>query len=289
MRLFLLPLPPDCIVLNHKCLWGDDRVGIGLALGSGGAKGFAHVGVIKALEEAGITIDYISGSSMGALIAAFYATGMRTVFMEQLATTLRWRHWVDFTVPKMGMVNGEKVKQMVHMLTKGQNIEQAKIPLAIVATDLLSRQRVVFTHGNIAEAVRASIAIPGVFVPVFTENAVLVDGGVLDRVPIEAVRNLGASKVIAVDVSVNSQTTLPQSMIDVFFQSLDIMQEQVYQSVRSAADIAITPQLTSIGISQFSKAALAIDIGYQSAKAQMEEVLRELEKDNHCETYDGAS
>ncbi|MCY0886911.1 MAG: patatin-like phospholipase family protein [Alicyclobacillaceae bacterium] len=245
---------------------------IGLALGSGGAKGFAHVGVLRALEEHGVRVGVISGSSMGGLVAAFYATGMQPAFMEQLATTLRRRHWIDFTVPKMGMVSGDRVRTMVALLTRQLAIEQANIPLAIVATDLLNRRKVVFKSGSIADAVRASVSIPGVFVPVVHDGGVLVDGGVLDRVPVEVTRELGADKVIAVDVSTNTLPQPPTSLVDVFFQSLDLMQEQVYAGVRQSADVTIVPDVSAVGISQFGKAKIAIEAGYEAALQKINDI-----------------
>lgn len=246
---------------------------VGVALGSGGAKGFAHIGVLKALEEANVPVHVVSGSSMGSLIGAFYATGMTPNFMDGLATTLKWRHWVDFTVPKMGMILGNRIRQMVALLTRNLPIEQAEKRLAIVATELIKKERIVFLSGSIADAVRASISIPGAFVPFVTADGVYVDGGVLDRVPVEAARDLGAEVVIAVDVAAARMNTPPESMLDVFFQSLDLMQERAYESVHSLADVTIVPEVGSIGTSQFSKAREAIEAGYIATKKNMDEIL----------------
>src|SRR5579875_971836 len=128
------------------------NIQVALALGSGGAKGFAHIGVIEALVEHGIPIDAIAGSSMGSLIGAAYAMGASPSMMKAIAVSMR-RRWVDFTVPKMGLVQGDRVRQLVGLLTRQGNIEDAKIPLSIVATELLSRSQVVFRQGNIADAV----------------------------------------------------------------------------------------------------------------------------------------
>lgn len=253
-----------------------DRPVVGVALGSGGARGFAHVGVLKALEQHHVPIDVVSGSSMGALVAAFYATGMRTVFMEQLAVTLRWRHWVDLTVPKMGMISGDKVHQLIHMLTRGLTVDAADKPLAIVATDLVAKQRVVFRTESIADAVRASVAIPGVFVPFVKNGRVYVDGGVVDRVPIEAARDLGADVVIGVDVSSVQRERPPHGVVDVILQSLDLMQDEVYKMRAKTADIYIEPDVSGVGSSQFHKAKQAIESGYQAAVANMEQILAQL-------------
>lgn len=256
---------------------------VGLAFGSGGAKGFAHIGVLKALEASDIPVHVIAGTSIGSLIGAFYATGMTARFMERLATTLRFRHWVDLTVPKMGMIVGDKVLNMVSLLTRGLTIEEANLPLAIVATELLSRTGVTFRSGSIAKAVRASISIPGVFIPYVTEQGVFVDGGVVERVPVLAARQLGADVVIGVDVGASVRNIAPDSMVDVIMQALDIMQEQVYATQIPRADIMIVPELSNIGTSNFNKATEAIEAGYQATLLAIP-TIREVLHQNISET-----
>ncbi|HAQ08518.1 MAG TPA: esterase, partial [Bacillus bacterium] len=141
------------------------RPKVGLALGSGGARGFAHLGVIKVLKDEGIPIDLISGSSMGALVASFYGAGLDVDRLYKLSRVFKRKYYLDFTVPKMGFIAGKRVKEMIRIFTHGKMIEELDIPIGIVATDLVSGEKVVFRNGPIAEAVRASIAIPGVFVP----------------------------------------------------------------------------------------------------------------------------
>ncbi|MCL6445694.1 MAG: patatin-like phospholipase family protein [Alicyclobacillus sp.] len=259
-------------------------VRVGIALGSGGAKGFAHVGVLKALEEAGIQIDIVTGSSMGGLVAGFYATGMTPDFMDKFACSIRWRHWVDFTVPRLGLIAGDKVFQMVKLLTRSRSIEQADKALAIVATELLTRRRVVWKTGLIADAVRASISIPGVFVPYVHKDGIFVDGGVLDRVPVEAARELGADFVIAVDVATAPKGHAPESMMDVILQSLDMMQDFAYSQRSPTADIYIEPMLSHVGTSHFHKAREAIDAGYAAGTVAVPEILARIAavKDASC-------
>lgn len=253
-----------------------DRPVVGVALGSGGARGFAHVGVLKSLEAHGVPIDVVSGSSMGGLVAAFYATGMHTRFMEELATSLRRRHWVDLTVPKMGMIAGDKVHQLVQLLTRGLTVDAADKPLAIVATDLVSKRNIVFRSGLIADAVRASVAIPGVFVPFVKDGGVYVDGGVIDRVPVEAARQLGADIVIAVDVSSVLRGQPPHGVVDVIMQSLDLMQDEVYRTRVKTADVYVEPDIPGMGAGQFQKARQAIAAGFAATEASMEEILTKL-------------
>ncbi|MCL6627602.1 MAG: patatin-like phospholipase family protein [Alicyclobacillus shizuokensis] len=244
---------------------------VALALGSGGAKGFAHVGVLKAFDEHQIQVDVVTGSSMGSLVGAFYVTGMRPDFMERLASSLRWRHWIDLRVPKLGLIGGDKVWEMVKLLTRGLAIEELDRPFAAVATDLVARRAVILRSGLLADAVRASIAIPGVFVPLRKGGQVLVDGGVIERVPVAAARALGADLVIGVDVSTGTRPSVPETMLDVIMQSLDIMQEQLL--VHHPADLLIAPDLSSIGTSHFHKAKEAIRLGYEAAQAKMPDIV----------------
>jgi NTE family protein len=254
---------------------------LGLALGSGAARGLAHIGVLQALTTHHIPVSAIAGSSMGSLVGALYASGIPPKYMEGLACALRFRHWVDFTVPKMGLISGERIREMVALLTRNEMIEDLPVPLAIVATELLGRKSVTFRAGNAADAVRASISIPGIFVPFVMNGGIFVDGGVLDRVPVEAAYNLGADFVIAVDVGSGRSDYKPESMIDVIVQSLDVMQDfGTGQSTR--ADITIVPELDDIGPSQFHKAKQAIDAGYEAVMKVMEQlrgVVREVKSD----------
>lgn len=249
------------------------RKTLGLALGSGGAKGFAHVGVLKALEEHGIRPDVVTGSSMGSLIGAFYVTGMRPAFMERLATTLSWRHWIDLTVPRMGLISGQKIHQMVTMLTRRLRFEDVEPRFGVVATELTQRRSVLFASGSIADAVRASIAIPGVFVPYVNADGVFVDGGVLERVPVHACRTLGADVVIAVDVAAVLRSAVPETIMDVIMYSIDVMQQQLVEPRVQHADLRIEPDLSDMGTSQFQRAKEAMARGYEAAMAMMPQIV----------------
>ncbi len=150
---------------------------IGLALGSGGVRGFAHIGVIKTLLKHEIPIHFVAGSSMGALVGAMYGAGHSIENMEKMAVMFRRKFYIDFTVPKMGLITGKRLKELIYMLSKQKNIEDLKVPVHIVATDLKSGERVVFKEGPVADAVRASISIPGIFIPEKIDGRLLVDGG----------------------------------------------------------------------------------------------------------------
>ncbi|MGG3800271.1 patatin-like phospholipase family protein [Metabacillus fastidiosus] len=242
---------------------------IGLALGSGGARGFAHLGVLKVLYNAGIRVDMIAGSSMGALIGSFYASGLSIDEMYKIAFAFKRKYFLDFTIPKMGFIAGKRVKELIHLFTKGKNIEELDIPLAIVATDLYEGKKVIFKKGLVADAVRASIAIPGIFVPEKINGKLLVDGGVIDRVPVSVVKDMGADIVIAVDVSNVKKTKEITSIFDVILQSLDIMQDELVFHSEIASDIMIRPSVEQYSSREFSNIKEIIEIGEQEAEKHL--------------------
>lgn len=216
---------------------------VGLALGSGGARGLAHIGVLKALEAHGIEVDMLAGSSMGSLIAAVYANGIEPHMMEKLALNLKRKHWLDLTVPGMGFVAGEKIKQLIRLLTHGKRIEELSKELAVVATDIETGERVVFREGPVDQAVRASISIPGIFVPERVGDRLLVDGGVIDRVPITVIRDMGADLVIAVDVAQFDTPMKVTTIFDVIAQTIDVMEREILRHQILAADLVIRPDV----------------------------------------------
>lgn len=176
---------------------------IGLALGSGSARGWAHVGVIRALEEAGVTIDYIAGTSAGALVGAVYASG-RVDLLEDAGLQFSRKHILslsDPVLPISGLIDGVKITDFIHQYVLDKPIESLPLPLAIIATDLNTGDEVVLREGNIVEAIRASISIPGIFKPVRKGDYLLVDGGLINPVPVRTLREMGADFVIAVDLN----------------------------------------------------------------------------------------
>lgn len=176
---------------------------IGLALGSGAAKGLAHIGVIKVLEANRIPIDFISGSSMGALIGALYSSGLSVAQMEDIACNTDWKLTAKMftpTLPWAGLVEGNRIRQFFRTLIGDKNFDEIELPFAAVTTDVQTGEEIVIENGSLIEAVRASISIPGVFTPVRHQNRFLVDGGVVNPVPADVVKNMGADIVLAVNV-----------------------------------------------------------------------------------------
>lgn len=255
-----------------------DRPKIGLALGSGGARGFAHLGIIKVLEENKIPIDYIAGSSMGSLVACFYASGLDLNRLYKLSTSFKRKYYLDFTVPKMGFIAGKRIKDLIRLFTKGKRLEELNVPVAVVATDLIKGEKVVFTEGPIAEAVRSSISIPGVFVPEKKDGRILVDGGVIDRVPVSVVKEMGADIVIAVDVSRVKTDAEINNIYDVIMQSLDIMQMELVENRQIASDIMIRPQVEKYSARAFTNIEEIILMGEEEARKHIESIKKMIEE-----------
>ncbi|MDQ0217192.1 patatin family protein [Peribacillus cavernae] len=239
---------------------------IGLALGSGGARGFAHLGVIKILREEGIPVNMIAGSSMGALVGAFYAAGSDIERLYMLSRVFKRKYYLDFTVPKMGFVSGKRVKELIRVLTYGKKLEELDFPVAVVATDIQTGEKVVFQDGPISDAVRASISIPGIFVPERVGGRLLVDGGVVDRIPVSVARGMGADIIIAVDVAHVKQNQEITSIYDVIMQSLDIMQMELLESRKVASDVMIRPRVEQYNSKSFTNISEIINIGEEAAR-----------------------
>ena len=241
------------------------RLVIGLALGGGAAKGFAHIGVIKMLEASGIHPDVVTGTSAGSVVGALYASGMDAFAMQQAAISLDEASIRDVRLFSGGLVQGRKLQDYVDSQVRGRPIERLKLPFAAVATELETGRRTVFTHGDTGQAVRASCSIPGVFEPAAIGDRHYVDGGVVSPVPVDAARQLGADVVIAVDISARSDGTLPTDMLGIVGRSVVIMGQQLGAQELARADVVIRPQVAGIGASEFAQRDRAIMEGEKAA------------------------
>jgi NTE family protein len=267
---YLIGLNRRSLVMEHPK--------IGLALGSGGARGFAHLGVIKALKDAEIPIHLIAGSSMGALVASFYGAGIDMDRLYKLSTAFKRKYFLDFTVPKMGFISGKKVKEFIKVFTHGKNIEDLSIPIGIVATDLLTGEKVVFQTGPVADAVRASISIPGIFVPEKYNGRILVDGGVSDRIPVSVAKEMGADIIIGVDVSRVKRNAEITSIYDVIMQSIDIMQAEIINNREIAASVMIRPPVEIYSSRAFTNIDEIINLGEEEAKKHLKQIKTVIEQ-----------
>ncbi len=253
------------------------RPKIGLALGSGGARGYAHIGVLKVLQEYQIPIDYIAGTSMGSFVGVLYANGINIDLLGKLVGHLKKKNLIDLVVPKRGLIRGSLIKEVVRLLTHGKNLEDLVIPTAVVATDLISGERVIFREGPIDTAVRASISIPGIFEPVEHEGKLLVDGAVVDRVPISVVRGMGADIVLAVDVGPAELNREVRTIFDVISQTLDIMERETSKHRGIQPDVLIRPDVGNHGITQFERADWLINQGEESARTMVSQIQQLIE------------
>lgn len=235
---------------------------VGLVLGAGSARGLAHIGVLQVLKEEGIDIDFIVGSSMGAMVGAIYASGADIYLLEKMLECMNTNLMIDVQVPRFGFVTGKRIDAFLTLLTKNKNFDQLNPPVMAVATDLITGERVIFDQGPVREAVRASISIPGVFTPVRKDDMVLVDGAVIDRLPVEVARDRGADIIIAVDVTFGpDKKVVIKNTIDVIMTSLDIMQKYHFNLIGSQADILIQPAVGNFASRDFESSREIIAMG----------------------------
>lgn len=247
-------------------------VRIGLALGGGAAKGFAHIGVIKMLEANGIRIDVVAGTSAGSVVGAMYAGGMDAFALQQQAVALDEDRIRDVRLLGGGLVKGQALQDYVNAALGNRPIEKLRKPFAAVATQLQTGKRTVFTRGNAGQAVRASSSIPGVFEPVRIGGASYVDGGVVSPVPVDAARQLGADVVIAVDISTKADGSTPSSLLGTVGQSITIMGQTLGAQELARADVVIRPKVNDIGPADFERKGAAILEGERAALAALPQV-----------------
>lgn len=249
-----------------------NKLKIGIALGSGSARGFAHIGVLKALEENNISADIVTGSSAGALVGGLYCCGIKPDMIKNLAIQIDKRLWMDFTVSRRGILKGDRIEDILKLLTGKKNIENLDKEMGIVATDLQKSEKVIFNEGPIYKAIRSSISIPGVFEPVNYNDQVLVDGGVVDRVPIAVAKDMGADIVMAVDVGFSEYGNRVFHLLDIVQQSIDVMAKKILEKDKIYADILMEPPLSHIESSQFERVDECAEIGYNTALEHMDEI-----------------
>lgn len=252
---------------------GDDyRPRIGLALGGGFARGIAHVGVLRALDDYGIPVDVIAGTSVGALIAAAYASGSTTYDMERQGSATRFRDFGRWTISRMGMASNERLEEFLRKFTVLHRFEDMKIPLGIVATDLLTGQSAYFTKGEIGPALRASCAYPGLFLPLEIEDRVVVDGFLTEQVPAVCTRKMGAEVVISVNLEPGLLHTRPRNTIEVISRSFSILQTTAQQPWRDETDVLIEPDVHDILWDEFVKTPELVAAGFAATKAALPKI-----------------
>ena len=242
---------------------------IGLALGGGAARGFAHIGVIQVLEENGLRPDLVVGTSAGSLVAALYAAGRNGAELGLLADSMDESAVTDWAFPGRGLIRGEALAKYVRDHTGGRNIEQMRMPLGIVATDLDSGEAILFQRGDPGVAVRASSAVPAVFQPVRIGLREYVDGGLVSPVPVRFARQMGADLVIAVDISAAPEGSATGDAMRMLLQTFSIMGRSINHFELRDADVVLRPKLAGVSGTDFGARKRSIQAGRDAALAQL--------------------
>lgn len=244
---------------------------LGLALGGGAARGFAHVGVIQVLEAHGIRPDVIAGTSAGSLVAALYASGKTAAELERAAMTMDEATLTDWVLPLggRGLLRGEALARYVREAVGGKTIEQMKHPLGVLATDLGSGQGVLFRRGDTAQAVRASSAVPGVFSPVAISGREYVDGGLVAPVPVRHARDMGAEVVLAVDISADPQDLPSDGLFSLLPKTTAIMGQSINRLELAGADVVLRPALAGVSSTDFAARQRSIEAGRVAMRAAL--------------------
>lgn len=254
---------------------------IGLALGGGAARGFAHIGVIKVLESQGIVPDIVVGTSAGSLVGALYAAGNNGFALHKMALEMEEAAISDWSVPlfarSSGILKGEALQGYVNKAVNNLPLEKMKIPFGAVATDLRTGTPMVFRKGNTGLAVRASSAVPSVFQPVRVGGHTYVDGGLVSPVPVRFAREMGADFVIAVNISSQPESQAASSSMEIVLQTFAIMGQSINQYELKEADVVIKPGLGGMKGGDFAGRNLAILAGEQAALARMAEIRQKLQ------------
>jgi len=267
------------------------RKKVGLALGSGAARGLAHIGVLEVLEREGIPVDMIAGASAGALVGALYAQGKSLSQIGELATSMSWKKiapLVDLALPKPGVIGGRRVKDLVRSIIGDIRFEDLQIPFSCVATDIMTGEEVVINQGSVLEGVRASISVPIIFTVVKRKGRYLVDGGLVNPVPVSVVKQMGADITIAVNVvpdvkershwvdKEGTENSKEPHIFSIIMQSIYISTYSLVKSSLEDADIVIEPQMAYIGGGDFHRAQECISRGELAAQASILEIKRKL-------------
>jgi NTE family protein len=240
---------------------------IGLALSGGAARGLAHIGVIKVLQEEKIKISCVAGASVGSLMGALFAAGMPWSEMAQAARQFKWKDLAQLTLSPLGLAKHAKLKQIIDRLIGGKRFEDLPLPFAAVAVDIGSGREVVLRSGSVAEAVRASSSIPGIFEPTVIDGRYLVDGGLLNNLPVDVARSLGADIVVAVDLNTQHvEIHPPKNLLDILYRCFLLVMQNSRNSYKNA-DFIITPDLEGKSYYDLKPIDEMIELGAEATRA----------------------
>jgi NTE family protein len=251
---------------------------IGIALGGGFARGIAHIGVLKVLEEEGIPVRMIAGTSVGAIMGAAYCSGITITELVEIAEKVRLKSFARWTVSRLGFATTDRMGAFLARNLKVQTFEELRIPLAVTATDFNTGKGIIFSSGSIIDPVRASCAYPGMFLPVEIGGRWFVDGMLSHPVPTRPLREMGAERVLAVQLKGQwSKTSAPRHLFDVIGQSFAIAQELMSETWRNAADVVIEPDVAGFDYDDFKRAGELIRVGEHAMRRALPEVRKWLE------------
>jgi len=253
--------------LNESSEAPSGRSGVGLALGGGFARGFAHLGVLQVLEENRIPVSHIAGTSVGSILGAAYASGAPLANIISTCRTLRFRDIARWRVSRLGLASNQRLGALIERVFKSRQFETLRIPLAVVATDLTSGEPVVFRQGNLVDAIRASCAFPGLFEPVQIGTRCLADGGLVAPVPTRAAREIGATSVIGISVGMqDGHRGVPTNIFQVVSRAVSAAQKHQLEIWERHADLVLRPDVQSLAWDDFDRAEEAIQSGAAAAR-----------------------
>jgi NTE family protein len=271
----------DALWNRYRSVESQDRVKVGVALGGGGARGLAHIGVLKAFEESDVPVDAMTGTSVGALIGALYAAGVSTAKMEQMSQEIGWSSLTNYSRYSLFrlIVTEQKLSSQNMELYLQQHIgnrqfDELKIPFACVATDFQTGERVVFREGSVALAARASSTIPGLFEPVVFRHRFLVDGGLVSNIPTDLLTLMGADIIVGVDVTADFTGSQPKNMLAILNQAIYIQSERMAREELARAQVVIRPKMGDISATDLSRSDECIDAGILAGRRAIPQVKR---------------
>jgi NTE family protein len=285
---------PERNPLNESPVVSSPRPGIGLALGGGFARGFAHLGVLQVLEQNQIPISHIAGTSVGSILGAAYASGAPLARIIATCRTLRFRDIARWRVSRLGLASNNRLGDLIERVFESRQFEELRIPLAVVATDLTTGEPVVFTQGHLVDAIRASCAFPGLFEPVEIGTRCLADGGLVAPVPTRAARELGATSVVGISVGMqDGHRGAPTNIFQVVSRAVSAAQKHQLEVWERHADIVLRPDVQSLAWDDFDRAEEAIEAGAVAARralpriqkllGQKEDSIRDMEARQEAE------
>lgn len=248
---------------------------LGLVLGAGASRGFAHIGVLKSLVKHNIPIDIITGTSMGSLVGGLYCTGGDLEYIENYAKNLSVSKLLDISVKDGGFVRGRRIEEILKIVTRNKSIEQLNIPFACAAIDIQTGEVKIFRSGGLYEAIRASISMPGIFAPYEIDGHTYIDGGTLQRMPVHTAKEMGADVILAVDVSYRGQKrdTVPNNAITTLTTTLSFTTWRISQEQEKEADMVLTPDVFRINPYSAKESAICIEEGERAMDERIDELI----------------